>query len=294
VTKQRRRLGVAKRAGDSLLVLPFAWIGLVGAWIVAGFFGPQPTEEVTFRAILLCATPLVAGALGWALGSFRPGGLRVFALVLGAPVAGALNGAVMGTLAAALQAYRDASAFVVGGCLLGAALGLAFLPGLAPALWAAHRARRAREGSVLRRVDERGPFLLAAATGALALWLFLDRVGRGPFTRTLVVAALIAGLVVLLRDAMDLARVRAETRRNAIPVDSHRASMSGATAASFDFGVGSEASEVLVPAGAAYRDAPRRVALIVGDAPLARRKLAFAISRDAFVIGAALVAAVRL
>jgi hypothetical protein len=283
---------MTKRGRDAyLLAAPFAWIGLVGGWITAtACFHFSMTQSPSAFLALLCATPLLAGLLGRWLGSLRTARRRVLGFLFGTPVAGAVNGALCG-LAAGIRESRDLGSYFLGGGFVGVVYGVFFLPALAPAFCAAFVSDRAREGSVLWRVDRRAPLALAAGVSALAVTTFWIEVGTSGFSRVIAAAALAFALVTLVRDTRDFVEARAEWRR-AKPVGAECAATQS-LAEAYDLGVGSQVSEVVAPATVAYRDVAKQLAVMVGDATEARSRLGSALWRDVFTVLVAFAVALR-
>src|SRR5580693_813710 len=93
------------RAG---LAFSFAWIGAVGAWILVELCRlwnqSAPREETLATAIVLI-TSVVAGTFGWVLPPLvnRGPAAGYFALSVGTPVAGAVNGLIIATLSQVLD-----------------------------------------------------------------------------------------------------------------------------------------------------------------------------------------------
>jgi hypothetical protein len=285
------------KRGDTVLILPFAWIGLVGAWVVAGSFGLSGSREDLFvRAVLACLTPLVAGAFGWALGSLRVGAAaRVLTFLGGTPFAGAVNGSLIGaslTMGSFHGASDSPPAAVVFGAMIGGGCGVSFLPALFPAFVAWVRVGRARPGSFVDRADRRAVAVITAGMGSLIAWAFWSKMCVGPVPRVVpravVVAGFVVGLVGLLEDWIEYRRVLGVTpKTRLVPLG---ASLLNARSAELvDFGIGDESGNHVIPAKDAYRDAPSVAAVILGDAATAERALVLALVRDAAVVATSLL-----
>jgi hypothetical protein len=283
--------------GDAVLILPFAWLGLVGAWIVAGSFGLSDNREDLFvRGALACVTPVVAGAFGWALGSarFRTTG-RVMTFFFGTPFAGSVNGALIGGLLAMTTIHGvsdNPPAALVFGAVIGGGCGLCFVPAFFPSFVAWQRVGRARGGSFVDRADRRAIGVITAGMGSLVAWAFWSKMGVGPVPRivprAVVVAGFVVGLVGMLEDWIEYRRIlRVTPKSKLVPLG---ASLLNARSAELvDFGIGDESGNLVIPAKDAYRDAPSVAAVVLGDASAAERTLRLALLRDAAVVGTSLL-----
>jgi hypothetical protein len=281
-----------RKWGDAVLLLPFAWIGLVGGFAVADAYKlGESREDQCIRAGLVLATPLVACALGWLLGSLRSKVAgRVAAFVFGTPLAGAINGAIIGLLLTVVGRVSsvDASAGLLFGALIGGGHGLVFLPALTPGFVAYLRVGRARRESFVDRADRRAIIVVTAGMGALIAWAFCPVSDEGFVRRAIIVAGLVVGFVGLVEDEIAYTRVSAALRTQGLaPVGAPL--LAGPSAQVLDFGLGYKRAEVVVPAHDAYRDAPRRAGLFLGDGLEARKSLRNAILRDAVVASVSLL-----
>jgi len=289
-----RPMDAVRRWGDTVLLLPFAWIGLVGAWITAGVLSISfQAQDLLVRCALLGVTPLVSGAFGWLLGSARfavPGRVAVF--LFGTPFAGALNGAVLGLVLGPLD-HTHATELVLYGAAFGGVCGLCFVPALSPGFVAHLRVGRARRRSFVDKADRRAVAVLTAGVSSLFLWAFSAKVGLGVETGLIAGAGIVVGLVGLLEDGVEYLRVRGAAATSGL-VPAGARLLDGTPARIVDFGLGAMAADLVIPARDAYRDGPRRAAVVLGDASLARKSLAFALVRDMVVVGASLLFALLL
>ncbi len=272
--------------GDRALVLPFIWIGLVGAWVLATRGGYDANGE-TFLD-LLGLTSVAAGVLGQLAGSrlFSPGA-RAVMLALGSIVAGVVVGAVS-MVAEARPWNGTACDLALRGAIQGAFCGPCFLPAVLPAVVAAYGAHRARPGSLMREADGRAACVLAVGMTAVGVGFFADAVGGGLPARVVGWAAVIVGLTAAVGDLRDLLVIRVESRRPG-RVDAEAHVMTAPDAKVLDLGLGDERSEVVHPASVAYRDAPKRSATLVGDPKTVMGTIALALFRDLAVVGVGVV-----
>jgi hypothetical protein len=274
-----------------MLLLPFAWIGAVGGSVFYAllFSGRVFGSELPVRLALLSVTPLVAGALGWLLGSLRVGlPWRVVIFLCATPIAGAINGVLLGLVGAMI--HGDTGAYALGGAALGAGCGLCFLPALAPAFAAHLLVWRARFGSFVHRADRRAIGVVTAGVGAIHARAFSAQLGRGFVPNAMIVAGVVVGLVGLLEDGFDYARVLAAANSPGL-VPAGPALLDASTSRVVDLGMGDDVADVVASPYVAYRDAPRRTAVVLGDSARAQGIVKFALWRDALVVAVSLVAA---
>jgi hypothetical protein len=284
--------GAMGKGGHAALILPFAWIGLVGGCAVADAYKlGEGREDQCIRAGLVLATPVVAGVLGWLLGSVRSkAAARVAAFVFGTPLAGAINGVLVGLLLTLLG--RDtigASTAPVFGALIGGGHGLVFLPALAPGFVAYLRVGRARRESFVDRADRRTILVVTAGMGALIAWAFCSPTDEGLVRSAIIVAGLVVGFVGLVEDEIAYTKVSAALRTEGLERATGAPLLAGPSAHVLDFGLGYTRAEVVIPAHEAYRDAPRRAAVFLGDGLEAKNALKYAIVRDAVVASVSLL-----
>jgi len=278
-----------RRWGETVLALPFAWAGLVGGWIAAGMIGlSNGREDHLIRGALFVATPLVAGAFGWLLGSMRlstPG--RVAAFLFGTPFAGAVNGTLIGLTLSPLD-HTERWAILFFGAAFGGVCGLCFVPALSPGFLAYLGVGRARRQSFVDKADRRAITILTAGVSSLFAWSFSETIGQDIVSRLILVSGFVVGLVGLLEDGMEYARFRAAAATTGL-VPAGANLLDTRAAPIVDYGLGGMAADLVIPAHDAYRDGPRRAAVVLGDASLARKALSLALVRDVVVVATSLL-----
>lgn len=140
----------------------------------------------------------------------------------------------------------------------------------------------------MREADGRAACVLAVGMTAAGVGYFSDALGRGLAALAIGCAAVVVGSIAGFEDLWDLFSVRAEARRpGRVPAEPGVITAPGATV--LDFGLGQQRSEVVTPASVAYRDAPRRTAMYVGDPKTVMTTLALALCRDVAVVGVAIL-----
>jgi hypothetical protein len=284
------------------LALPFAWIGFVGSWLLTQLLHLSRGDATP----LLLTTPVVAAGLGWLIASLpRNGFVRGIAFLFGTLTAGGINGLIVGTVTAVWAYSAQCNTFdldcvprppqidVIGFVLAGGACSLFYLPPLLAVLLAHLRARRGRPCTGVHASDHRAITVVAAGTGALALWLGSVHPSPSLASRWILVSPFIIGLFALFADGLAYARIRAQARavQGLVPVDGNVVATSAEC--SIDFGLGHEVSQVVVPATDAYRDTPRRAVLVYGRPRRAARALLLALALDATVAAAGVLFVVR-
>jgi hypothetical protein len=117
---------------------------------------------------------------------------------------------------------------------------------------------------------------------------FSAQLGHGMVPSAMIVAGVVVALVGLFEDGLDYTRVVAAARTPGV-VAAGPALLDAPSAHVVDLGLGDEAADVVVSAYDAYRDAPRRAGVVLGDSARATKSLRFALWRDAVVVVLSLV-----
>jgi hypothetical protein len=246
------------------LAAPFAAVGLVGGWATADAFGLEQ-HELGVRILLMLVTPAVAGCLGHLLTRRARANASTpwIALVLGALVAGFVNGALIGLLL-----FPPLGAIF--GMVISLVCAIPFIPALGLVTWAASRALPLREGTIPYAARARGMWaaVALATTTAAPLGLMLGtRVycHALPFEGAITFAALgvLGAGVVLAGDVVSLFRLRRLGASRGVV----RAGVVGpfADVPVVDFGVGDEVRVEVEPESHAYRSMERPLRRVVGD-----------------------------
>jgi len=275
------------------LVLPFALVGAAAGWISVVFLAnPFVGLACLGEEPLAAATTAIAGA---ALGAWLERSVARTAagpfpdpragrrLVMGALVAGAASGATAGAIE-----FRAAGAAFVG-LLSGIGCAVAFLPVAALVVAAAARAARARMGSIVAASDRRAVWSILAVTLAAATLVTLPAwpasvdAGMDPPTALLGLAtvATVAAVAALAWDIAASSKLERVAREAALFDDGAGLDVRGADRAvpRLDLGLGGEVRARFAAGPVAYRSRPRVVALLLGDADIARDALRRAVRR---------------
>ena len=154
-----------------------------------------------------------------------------------------------------------------------------FLPALAPGFVAYLRVGRARRESFVDRADRRTILVVTAGMGALIAWAFCSPTDEGLVRSAIIVAGLVVGFVGLVEDEIAYTKVSAALRTEGLERATGAPLLAGPSAHVLDFGLGYTRAEVVIPAHEAYRDAPRRAAVFLGDGLEAKNALKYAIVR---------------
>lgn len=276
-----------RRTTGPSLVLPFAFLGLVGGWAAADVHGLQVGHFETAARVLLCVmTPVVAGYLGATASRRASDGPITHAL--GFCLAGAIAGVVNGTLVGLFVVPPWGALF---GAVWGGLWSLPFLPVLGLVVGSSRRCAAARPRSLLRRVHGRGVWVTTLLAASIALGAPLVVRASPPGRPSVavavaVVAAAVAGIAALtLRDVAVLAALREPRGEGWRMRDEGDPVPEGAEVA--DLGAGDEVWERVAPATAPYRAAARVERLLRGSVHETRRALRRVVLKRLLALGVA-------
>ncbi|MFO0556023.1 MAG: hypothetical protein U0271_47030 [Polyangiaceae bacterium] len=257
--------GPIRRVGQHRmqLAIPCALLGLVGAWLVADYYGFD-SDNLRSRAALVLMVPSAAATLGFAL-SLRVVAARRWATLLvlsiGTLVAGVLISFAVTTL---LRGPRKTDLAIINGV----ATALAFLPVFGALTALGHRVGRARAGSLVDEADARGPWLVVALAIAIAQFPVMGnaRVMNWSPDVSLAIGVLSIGVlaVVFLSDLVTAIRIRRAAaglehmvERDFSPTEIPENLV--------DLGLGNEEHVELAPAGSVYRGSARPLRVLRGS-----------------------------
>jgi MFS family permease len=275
------------------LAIPFAALGLGGAFIAGDFFRVGCfAEDGRFAALLVMSVPLAAAALGHVLSQPRPGWSQVrpwLVCVASTCGLGTLIGAFIGVVCWSLPGFPMGAAD-------GLACGSVFSVGFAVVLAWARRTGRARIGSLVEASDRR--VVLAAVAALLGMGTVVASLRRNAYpgcttpmpTMLPIVKAFVLATLVLLM-AWQAAHIAFLSRAKVRTVQFDQRSDGAIPAGTpcVDCGVGDGVRAEVVGLPSAYRDRGTPVRLLRGDAALARRALVQGLTQEAALLWATLV-----
>lgn len=282
------------RGRASGLALPFAVVGYAAGWLSDGFLANPLIGVVPHRSEPMAGAlgGLTGAALGWLLGRHARtrdalGATRLSILHLGCLVVGAgiWTGGGVGLMETAT------SWGTLTGALNGGLSAIAFIPVCALVLAAAHRAERARHGSIVAGADRRAVWGILATglavmtlLGALevpamhwALMNFFPRVSPG-LVMAVAAGALLLG--ILVADARALSRVDRIGLAELSACEPEEVHHDDGVP-TVDLGLGDGMHAQLRRAQSAYRGRARALGMLLGSVDEARRALRRALLRGA-------------
>jgi len=262
------------------LTLPFALLGLAGAWFTAKVFGIS--LDAPFSWILLVVTPFVAAGLG----AYLTPRLRGSALLVGLQaglaivVAGVLNGMLIGL-------FVNPPVGLILGLIFGVICSVPFLPALGLVVAAARRVGQARLESLLDEASRRGVWRATAVVLAGAAAMVATCTSHSTSDVFMAFPLLGVALVIALSfaDLIAFARVRGLAALALVPRDeAEEAAAAPDGEPPIDLGMGDERLVELAPRGAVYRERARILHRVWGSVSTAHAALGRALAEDALAL----------
>jgi hypothetical protein len=277
------------------LATPLAVVGGCGAWLAADYFRIGSSEPTMgLRGWLVGANVLVAVALGAVATRLGTTRARLRLAVVVVPILGGMLGALCGSPRPSEVAVADATRTAAFDGLLG---GLGFLPTIVAVIWAGSLAPRARETSLVGEVDRRAPFVVAAASIALATPVAVGGCSTSswfaiPVDVSLALGGIAAGWLALALAFDARAWARARGWLSGYAALERRDPEDGSPADITDLGIG-EGEHVLVERGEAYRSIAIAARGVRGDllSSLDALRRALLVTATAFAIAASAMGA---